>query len=412
MRSRRIALIGAAVLVCGLTSGLVAQNGGVARASRVSAIPGERTYTGGSLSAERLQRIGQLIDRRIAANDIAGGVTLVAQRGQIVHFEARGLMDIDSHKPMARDTLFDVASMTKPITAVAILMLVEEGRLRLTDPVSQFIPSFRNLNVKPAADAQAVPAAREIAVRDLLTHTSGIVSEVKLPRDPTESLAHFIPTFATMPLEFQPGTRWKYSNTVGFDTLARIVEVVSGQNFDRFLRERIFTPLGMKDTGHRLDEARTARLATMYEAAAPGLRRRQLPDGVAYDAPAYFGGGWGVKTTAQDYLRFAQMLLNGGELDGKRLLAPRTVELMSSVHIPDTLPGRQPGEGWGLGVRVITDLGARNTWLSNGSYGWNGAFGTRFWIDPTKDLVAILMVQTPAMGLGADFETAVMQAVN
>jgi CubicO group peptidase (beta-lactamase class C family) len=119
-----------------------------------------------------------------------------------------------------------------------------------------------------------------------------------------------------------------------------------------------------------------------------------------------------VKTTAQDYLRFAQMLLNGGELDGRRLLAPRTVELMSSVHIPDTLPGRQPGEGWGLGVRVITDLGARNTWLSNGSYGWNGAFGTRFWIDPGKDLIAILMVQTPAMGLGADFETAVMQAVN
>src|SRR5258705_1102974 len=302
MRSRLIALIGAAALVCGLTSVLVAQNGGVARAS-VSAIPGERTYTGGSISAERLQRIGQLIDRRIAANDIAGAVTLVAQRGQIVQFEARGLMDIESHKSMARDTLFDVASMTKPITAVAILMLVEEGRLRLTHPVSQVIPSFRNLTVKSATDAQAVPAAREITVRDLLTHTSGIVSEVRLPRDPAESLAHFIPTFATMPLEFQPGTRWKYSNTVGFDTLARIVEVVSGQNFDRFLRERIFTPMGMKDTGHRVDEARTARLATLYEPAAPGLRRLQLPDGVAYAAPAYFGGGGGGKTTGQGHLR-------------------------------------------------------------------------------------------------------------
>jgi CubicO group peptidase (beta-lactamase class C family) len=409
MKSRWISPGSAAAIVFVLTCGVFAQSPPPPRAAVTSAA---RTRADGTISAERLQRIEQLIDRRIAAKDISGAVTLVAQGGHVVHFDARGLMDIESGKPMARDTLFDVASMTKPITAVAILMLVEEGRLRLTDPVSRFIPSFRNLNVTSATDGQAVPAAREITVRDLLTHTSGIVSEVRLPPDPTESLAHFIPTFATMPLEFQPGTRWKYSNTVGFDTLARIVEVVSGQNFDRFLRERIFTPMGMKDTGHRLDEAKRARLATMYEPAAPGLRRRQVPDGVAYDAPAYFGGGWGVKTTAQDYLRFAQMLLNGGELDGRRLLAPRTVELMSSVHIPDTLPGRQPGEGWGLGVRVITDLGARNTWLSNGSYGWNGAFGTRFWIDPGKDLVAILMVHTPAMGLGADFETAVMQAVN
>jgi CubicO group peptidase (beta-lactamase class C family) len=183
--------------------------------------------------------------------------------------------------------------------------------------------------------------------------------------------------------------------------------VVSGESFDRFLQERIFTPLGMKDTAHKIDEARNGRVATIYQVSAAGLRRRQYDD-----ALAYYGGGWGLKTTAEDYLRFAQMLLNGGELDGKRLLGRRTVQLMSSVQVPDTLPGRQPGEGWGLGVRVITDLGARGTWLSNGSFGWSGAMGTHFWVDPDKDLVAILMVQTPAAGLSADFETAVMQAVN
>jgi CubicO group peptidase (beta-lactamase class C family) len=409
MKLRWISPGSAAAIVFVLTCGVFAQSPPPPRAAVTSAA---RTHADGTISAERLQRIGQLIDRRTAAKDISGAVTLVALGGHVVHFEARGLMDIESGKPMARDTLFDVASMTKPVTTVAILMLVEEGRLRLTDPVAQFIPSFKNLKVKSASDAQPVPATRDITIRDLLTHTSGVISEVRLPRDRNETLAHFIPTVPATPLEFQPGTRWMYSNTVGFDTLARIVEVASGQNFDRFLRDRIFAPLGMKDSGHRLDETKAARLATNYETTATGLRRRQFDDGVAYDAPGYFAGGWGLKTTAQDYLRFAEMLLEGGELDGKRLLAPRTVELMSSAHIPDTLPGRQPGEGWGLGVRVITDLGARNTWLSNGSYGWAGAFGTRFWIDPEKRLVAILMVQTPAMGLGPDFETAVMQAVN
>ena len=404
MKSRWISPGSAAAIVFVLTCGVFAQN----PPPRTVVTSAARTHADGTISAERLQRIGQLIDRRIAANDIAGAVTLVAQRGQIVHFEARGLMDLESRKPMAKDSLFDIASMTKPVTTVAVLMLAEEGRLRLTDPVSRFIPAFTNFKLKSASGLPPfAAAARDITVRDLLTHTSGIVSEARIPQDRTETLAHYIPTFATAPLEFQPGTRWMYSNTVGFDTLARIVEVVSGESFDRFLQERIFTPLGMKDTAHKVDEARNGRVATIYQASAAGLRRRQYDD-----AAAYFGGGWGLKTTADDYLRFAQMLLNGGELDGKRLLGRRTVQLMSSVHVPDTLPGRQPGEGWGLGVRVITDPGARGTWLSNGSFGWSGAMGTHFWVDPENDLVAILMVQTPAAGLSADFETAVMQAIN
>ena len=404
MKSRWISPGSAAAVVFLLTCGVFAQS----PPPRAAVTSAARTHADGTISAERLQRIGQLIDRRIAAKDISGAVTLVAQGGHVVHFEARGLMDVESGKPMARDTLFDVASMTKPVTTVAVLMLAEEGRLRLTDPASRFIPAFTNFKLKSASGLPPfAAAARDITVRDLLTHTSGIVSEARIPQDRTETLAHYIPTFATAPLEFQPGTRWMYSNTVGFDTLARIVEVVSGESFDRFLQERIFTPLGMKDTAHKVDEARNGRVATIYQASAAGLRRRQYDD-----AAAYFGGGWGLKTTADDYLRFAQMLLNGGELDGKRLLGRRTVQLMSSVHVPDTLPGRQPGEGWGLGVRVITDPGARGTWLSNGSFGWSGAMGTHFWVDPENDLVAILMVQTPATGLGADFETAVMQAVN
>jgi CubicO group peptidase (beta-lactamase class C family) len=296
--------------------------------------------------------------------------------------------------------------MTKPITTVAILMLAEDGRVRLTDPVSRFLPAFKDLKVKSSNDGPPVPAVRPITIHDLLTHTSGIVSPARIPRDPKETLAHYIPTFAATPLEFQPGTRWEYSNTVGFDTLAHIVEIASGEPFDRFLRERIFGPLGMKDTGHMVDSARAARMATVYQATPTGLRPLHFAE-----IPGYFGGAWGLKSTAGDYFRFAQMLLNGGELDGKRVLSPRSVQLMSSVHIPDTLPGRQRGEGWGLGVRVVSDLAARDTWLSNGNFGWGGAFGTKFWVDPARELVAVLMVQTPASDLGADFDTAVMQAI-
>jgi CubicO group peptidase (beta-lactamase class C family) len=314
-------------------------------------------------------------------------------------------MDIESRKPMLKDSLFAIASMTKPITATAILILVEEGRLRLTDPVSQFIPQFKDLKVAVTL-SQTAPANRPITIRDLLTHTSGIVAPPQIPGASDETLAHFLPAFTGTPLEFQPGTRWAYSNTVGFDVLARIVEVASGQTFDRFLHERIFEPLGMKNTSHVLDATQKMKLATRYEGTASGLRKQQVTD-----TPSYFGGGWGLYSTAEDYLRFAQMLLNKGELDGKRVLSPRAVELMTSVHVPDSLPGRQPGEGFGLSVRVITDQAARGAWLSNQSFGWSGAFGTHFWVDPKEQLVAILMIQTPAVAIRPDFETAVMQAV-
>ena len=378
-------------------------------------------------SSERLQRIHQMLQRRIDASDIAGAVTLVARNGRITHFEAHGLMDIETKKPMTKDAIFRMASMTKPITGVAIMMLVEEGKLHLTDPVSKFIPQFKDMKVAvlkagatPAGPGTAVPpqfytvpADREITVRDLLTHTSGLVSgpistaeAAKVARKPTETLADYIPRLGSPPLEFQPGSRWSYSPSAGFDTLGRIVEIVSGQTFDVFLKQRIFDPLGMKDTIFSPTEDRISRLASNYKKTAKGLEK--VPD----PGPTkYFSGAGGLRSTADDYVLFGQMLVNGGQLNGKRLLSPRTVELMSSVFAPDTLPGRVRGEGFGLSVRVVSDAGARNTFLSNGSYGWSGAFGTHFWVDPKQKMVAIYLVQTPTNEIRGDFETAVMQAI-
>jgi CubicO group peptidase (beta-lactamase class C family) len=340
-------------------------------------------------SADRLARIGQMLDRRIAAGEVPGTVTLVAHNGRIVHFEARGVLDIESKKSLTKDSIFPLASLTKPVTTVAILTLVEEGKVRLTDPLSRFVPGFR-----------------PVTIRQLLTHTSGIVSAVQLPAEANATLATFLPRFAAEPLEFEPGSQWKYSNTVAFDLLARVVEIASGQPYDRFLRERIFEPLAMHDTAHTLSAAQKARLATRYDVTPKGLQKNVPPD-----TPLYFGGGWGLNSTAQDYYRFAQMLLNKGELDGHRILSPRAVELMQSVQAPDTLPGRTPGTAWGLGVRVITDAAKAGVWLSNGSYGWTGASGTHFWIDPTANLVAVLMAAAPTPTLKPDFETAVMQAL-
>jgi len=359
----------------------------------------------GALSGDRLARIGQMIDRRIAAGEVPGAVTLVAQNGRIVHFETRGVLDVDSKKPLPRDAIFSLASLTKPVTAVAILMLIEEGKVRLTDPVSRFIPEVVDQTVA-VTPARTVAASRAVTIRDLLTHTSGIVSPLRLPTDRDATLADYLPRFAKQPLEFQPGTHWTYSNTIGFDMLARVVEVASGQTYDRFLRERIFEPLGMNDTAHALDAAQKQRLATRYDVTPNGLQRN-----VRSETPMYFGGSGGLNSTAQDYYRFAQMLLNEGELDGRRLLSRRAVELMQSPHIPDTLPGRTPGTAWGLGVRVITDAGRAGVWLSNGSFGWSGASGTHFWVDPTENLVAVLMAAAPTPNLKPDFETAVMQAL-
>jgi CubicO group peptidase (beta-lactamase class C family) len=387
------------------------------------------------LSAERLGRVTDLMQRHIDAHTFSGAVTLVARRGRIAHFETQGVMDVDSKKPMQKDAIFRIMSMTKPVVGVAVLMMLEEGKVRLTDPVSKFVPELKGLQVAaPAVNPVTVPAptgatlaplpyviapaAREVMVRDLLTHSSGLMSggmSGAQARDvgirPGETLAQVLPRLAKAPLDFQPGTRWAYSAQYGFDVLVRVVEVASGVPFDRFAKQRIFDPLGMKDTFF-YPSADTPRMATLYVRADGGLRKQPNP---AFMNGAYVSGGGGLFSTAEDYLQFAQMLLNGGQLNGRRLLSTQVVELMTSVFVPDTVDGRMPGEGFGLSVRVVNDPAARNTLLSKGSFGWSGAFNTHFFIDPKKEIVGIFMTQVANLEqrgeIRNDFETAVMQAL-
>jgi CubicO group peptidase (beta-lactamase class C family) len=385
------------------------------------------------LSAERLQRIHETVQRHVEAGDISGAVTLVARKGRIAHFEAHGLMNLDSKKAMSKDALFWIASMSKPVTGVAIMMLMEEGKLRLNDPVSKFIPEFRGLKVAviqerqgpAAAGASAapqfytVPASREITIQDLLTHTAGLLSggaasaaeAAKIARKPGETLADYIPRLGSTPLDFQPGSRWSYSPGAGFETLGRVVEIVSGQAFDQFLRQRIFDPLGMKDIVFHPSEDRLPRITTMYHRAGKELQK--VDTQARLSNTTYFSGAGGLMTDAEDYAQFGQMLLNGGQLNGKRLLSPKTVDLMASVFAPDTLPGRPKGRSFGLSVQVISDAIAAGSRVSTGSFGWDGAFGTHFWVDPKEKIVGILMIQTdnPNRELNGDFENAVMQAV-
>lgn len=387
------------------------------------------------LSAERLTRIRELVQRHITAGSFSGAVTLVARNGRIAHHEAHGVMDVETKKPMPKDGIFRIMSMTKPVIGVAILMMMEEGKVRLQDPVSRFIPEWRNMTVgipQPGAGARGggaapsgrggapdprfytVPVEREVQIRDLLTHTSGVVSGTisnfanrAVAAGPKDRLAEYIPRLGKVPLEFQPGTRWAYSAAAGFDVLSRIVEVASGMPIDRFVKQRIFDPLEMKDTSYIVPKG-DPRLVTLYSRTAEGLRPQQDPN---FMNGIYFSGGGGLVSTAEDYAQFALMLAGGGELNGRRLLSPRLVEMMGSVFAPDTLPGRPRGESFGLSVRVVNDPVARNSFLSAGSFGWSGLYGTRFWVDPKEKLIAVVMTQTSNGEFLNDFENMVMQAV-
>lgn len=368
------------------------------------------------LSAQRLTRIEALMQRHIEAKGFSGAVTLVARDNKIAWLQAQGLMDVASGRPMQTDAVFRIMSMMKPVVAFSVLMMMEEGKVRLSDPLSRFIPEFKGLRVATAGGGTE-EAAREPTVKDLLTHSSGLMSgsasngAVTITFAPGDTLASVLPRLAAAPLEFQPGTRWAYSPMFGFDVLARIVEVTSGVDFGTFTRERIFSPLGMNDTYFYRDAAHPD-VATLYRNQDGELVPN--PD-MPFSNGTYFSGGGGLYSTAEDYLQFALVLLNDGELDGKQLLGRRTTELMRSAFLPDDLPGRNPGEGYGLGVRVITDAVANETWLSTGSFGWSGAFNTHFFVDPVERIVGIYMTQASgfpgAFTLMDDFETAVLQAV-
>ena len=408
------------------------------------AVPNGKPEDGG-FSAERLGRIKEAVQRHIDAGSVPGVVTLVARRGKIVHFETHGYNDVEAKKPMPKDAIFRLATMSKPIGAVAVMKMIEEGKLRLNDPVWRFIPEFKQAKVAvpkpgPSTGAQGerggggrgrggpppevdLVDSRPITVRDLLTHTSGLMSggpgqqtapEPARQRTPQDTLATYMPRLGAVALDFQPGTLWRYSGLHGFDVLCRIVEVASGMTIDRFMQQRLFDPLGMKDTGFTITAAKQPRMAIMYgRGQGGGFQRQANQEGLS--SPTYFSCSGGMISTAEDYLQFAQMLVNGGELNGRRYLGPKTIELMASNHTADLVNGQfgRParGMGFGLGVQVVQDPVAADLRQSKGTFGWAGAYGTNINVDPAEKMVNIIMMQTSTPGLQRDFENAVMQAI-
>lgn len=390
------------------------------------------------ISTEGLARLHRGMQGYVDRHEAGGVVTLIARDGKVVDVHATGFQDVESKTTMKPDTIFRIASMTKPITSVAVMMLVEDGKMLLTDPVSKFIPAFRGQQVMGEGGATA-PARRDITIRDLLAHRSGLsygflnggpVGNAYRKEGVTDGLTttsmtleEGINKLAAQPLLVQPGSAWNYS--LSDDVLGRVVEVASGQSFDVFLRERIIKPLGMVDTDFNVPDAKWPRMATVYSPdGSGGIRPMKDPEtfGNTIMSPAamyrnpkkYFSGGAGLTSTARDYWRFAQMLANGGVLGNARILSPKTIELMASSHTADLPAGGLfgPGAGWGLGFKVVTDVAATQTYGSVGMYGWNGIYGTAFWVDPREHLVAIMMVQRyPGPTVAAGFQPLVYQAL-
>jgi CubicO group peptidase (beta-lactamase class C family) len=363
-------------------------------------------------SAQRLDALHRRIEAEVAAGRYSGAIVLIARDGRIVDWRAHGWQNIDSRTPLQKDSIVRIFSMSKIVTSVAVLTLLEDGRLKLDDPVEKVLPALkdRQVLVGGSADApQLVPARRSITIRDLLTHTSGysydepwsgeavpvaLMKRAKLWE--AANLDDFIARLATVPLNDQPGTRFRYG--VSTDILGAVVEKVSGQRLDAYLRERIFAPLGMVDTGFWVPKTKLARVATIYERDDQG---RLIPSGWANTNEAgpdrgILSGGGGLYSTAADYVRFAQMLLNGGQLGGVRILGRKTVALMTSnhlKHLADPHPSGAPGQGFGLGVRVLTDPGEGFTLGSPGAFGWEGAATTFVQIDPRERTVALMLLQ-------------------
>jgi CubicO group peptidase (beta-lactamase class C family) len=367
------------------------------------------------ISSARLTRIDDFVERHLEANHFAGAVTVVARHGKVFQFKAYGMQDIESGTPMSKDSIFRIYSMSKPITSVAVMALYEEGHFLLGDPVSKWLPEFEDLEVgvEELDDEtgervlKTVPADREVSIRDLLRHTSGLtygfwgnslvdtmyLDKKVLTED--ETIQDTVAKLGTIPLKHQPGTVWEYG--LSTDVLGRLVEVVSGRPFDEFLEKRIFARLGMTDTGFFVPPEKVRRLVTVYEpndantAIAP-YDPSQTRDYL--ERPSYFSGGGGLVSTAADYLRFSQMLLNGGELNGERILGPETVELMTTDHLVEITDRRDLGAyGFGLGFGISLERGISGSILSEGSFSWGGLAHTGFWIDRKEELIGIFLIQ-------------------
>ncbi len=324
----------------------------------------------------------------VQAHEIAGAVTLVADEKNTLHLSAVGMADLETKRPMKTDDVFWIASMTKPVTAAAVMMMQEQGKLSVDDPVEKYLPEFSHL--KDAAGNKVT-----ITLKQCLTHSSGL-SEVSVEETAkVATLAELMPLIAAKPVQFAPGGRWQYCQT-GINTAARVVEVVSNESFPGFLETHLFGPLGMKDTTFYPDEKLAARLATSYRKADGNLEK--VPIGFLggkslTDKNRYPRANGGLFSTAEDYSKFARMILNGGELDGRRYLKPESVKLMTTVQSGGLQTGFTPGCAWGLGWCVVREPQGVSAALSPGSFGHGGAFGTQAWIDPVKKRVHLLFIQ-------------------
>jgi CubicO group peptidase (beta-lactamase class C family) len=423
----RVALVLAAMVIAGILT-----------ASAQADLPFGKAETVG-MSSKRLERVTAFIKDYVDTSQIAGAVTLVARKGKIVHFEAQGWRDKEANQPMEKDAIFSLASMTKPIVSTALMMLWEDGRFMLDDPISKWLPSYARKEVLDPMTGRRLPA-RPVTVRHVLTHTSGLSltpapnappltdgptadGEPSLdPQAPAQAgaaaarpktLLEAVERAAGSPLAFQPGERWQYGSSTDF--VAILVEKMSGVTIDEFVRTRIFQPLGMRDTFYNVPREKVNKVAAIYRPDQAG-RITLLRKPEYHEPTTYFPGVGGLNGTAADYFRFSQMLLNGGEYNGQRLLGRMTVNAMITNQIGTGKPVyiRGDGYGFGLGFAVLTDPSKSPDALSIGSFTWGGANGTLFWIDPQEDLIGIMMIQINPyahFSIRPLFSVAVSQAI-
>lgn len=455
MKTPRIKLVQAMLLTLILAVPLALPV--VANAKELSTSKPERA----GMSSERLLRLTEMMNERVADGTMVGGLGMIARNGKIIYSETYGLADREAQRVMTDDAIFRIYSMTKPITAVALMMLYEEGKFFLNDPVARYIPELADLEValstadgdtgivsdgttsRTVGEGDATKAGqtrkpvRQPTIRDLLTHTAGFTygvfgnTEVDQAYrkagilNPNKNLKEFVTDLGQLPLQYEPGTKWHYS--VAVDVQGRLVEVLSGMSFGEFLKTRIFDPLDMPGTSFTLAAENGDRLAQMYapigtagggffaRATAPGLEVARASASARYiDGGAFEGGGGGLLSTARDYMRFAQMLLNGGELNGVRLLSPKSIELMTMNHLGDIPMGfNRQGAGFGLGFGLVLDPGQVGEVGSAGEYNWGGAAGTTFWVDPQEQLIGLFMVQSlpHRTRLRSEFKVLTYQAV-
>ncbi len=357
------------------------------------------------MSLERLERLDAMLEGWVKQKQYAGIAAAVARRGRVAYFRTFGQRDAEAGKPIEVDTIYRFYSMTKPIASTAAMMLHEEGLFLLDDPVSKYLPEFADMQVLESEDgdgSKLVPRAGEVTIKQLLTHTSGLINskayEAKGVFDREITLEEMQKRLAGVPLAHQPGAAWRYGQSI--NVIGRLVEVLSGKPFDEFLESRIFDPLLMPDTAFYVPAGKAARLAKMYQLNEQGVIEPYPWDRDDTAKPAFFSGSGGLYSTAADYLRFCQMLLNKGELDGVRILSPKTVEVMMMNHVAeDILPPEGPvgrtGFGFGIGGAVLLDVAKSDGLGSAGEYTWGGFAGTYFWIDPEERLIGLFLIQRP-----------------